>query len=234
MTCLICNEPTKYFFHKNFDRYGLDRVDYHKCSSCGFVYSETHRLLSESSWSELNYACHSSYQGGDENKDDPRWLERLKAQADVLSDTAELGLVAIEGDWLDYACGDGKLSELLRGKKNLLKYDKFMHSSGYLNAAQLNQKTELFNFVITTSVFEHLIQRQHYDDIHSLVSEKGVMGLHTLICEDVPCDKNWFYLLPVHCAFHTNKSMSILMKQWGFVESIYNVDARLWLSLIHI
>ena len=228
MSCLICNQPTQYFFHKNFDNYSLlGRVDYHKCSNCGFVHSETHRLLSEQEWSELNHAYHIGYQGSDENTDDPRWLERLQAQAYVLADAADLGLIAIDGDWLDYACGDGKLSALLKSKKNLLKYDKFMQLSDYLNTAQLNQVH--FDLVITTSVFEHLIQRQHFDAIHSLVSEKGVMGLHTLVCENIPCDPNWFYLLPVHCAFHTNKSMALLIEQWGYVESIYNVDARLWL-----
>jgi hypothetical protein len=53
--------------------------------------------------------------------------------------------------------------------------------------------------------------------------------LHTVICENIPYDENWFYLEhPVHCAFHTNKSMNILMKQWGFVSSIYSPQAKFW------
>jgi hypothetical protein len=55
------------------------------------------------------------------------------------------------------------------------------------------------------------------------------MGLHTVVCENIPLDPTWFYLLPVHCAFHTNRSMEILLQQWGFKSSLYNIDARLWL-----
>lgn len=227
MNCLICNQPTHYFFHKNFECYNLGRVDYHKCGNCGFVHSETHRLLDEQTWSELNHTYHLNYQDTNENNDDPRWLERLHAQANVLEDTAKLGLLAINGDWLDYACGDGKLTELMKGNKNLLKYDKFMCKSDYISTTELH--TTRFDFVITTSVLEHLLKREHFNDINSLVNDHGVMGLHTLVCENIPCDPSWFYLLPVHCAFHTNKSMSILLEQWGYTESIYNVEARVWL-----
>lgn len=227
MSCLICHQPTQYFFHKNFDNYNLGRVEYYKCVNCGFVHSETHRLLDDRSWSVLNYNCHLSYQNSNENIDDPRWLERLQAQAHALSDSADLGLLAIDGDWLDYACGDGKLSALLKHKKNLIKYDKFMRKSDYLDTTELNPGR--FDFVITTSVFEHLLHREDFNFINSLVSNQGVMGLHTLVRENVPCDPNWFYLLPTHCAFHTNKSMSILLAQWGYIESIYNFEAKLWL-----
>jgi hypothetical protein len=50
-----------------------------------------------------------------------------------------------------------------------------------------------------------------------------------LVSESIPADASWFYLLPVHCAFHTNRSMSLLFQQWGYVASLYNVDSRLWL-----
>lgn len=227
MSCLICKHPTQYFFHKDFNKYGLGRVEYHKCHNCGLVHSETHRLLSENAWLELNHTYHDGYQGSDMNTDDPRWLERLQSQAHVLADAVDLGLIAKDGDWLDYACGDGKLTEFLKSKKNLLKYDKYMNKSDYLDASEL--VSGRFDFLITTSVLEHLLQRKHFDAIHTLISQQGVMGLHTLVCEQVPCDPNWFYLLPVHCVFHTNKSMSILLEQWGYIESIYNVEARLWL-----
>ncbi|MES9862393.1 MAG: hypothetical protein ABW138_16300, partial [Candidatus Thiodiazotropha sp. 4PDIVS1] len=46
---------------------------------------------------------------------------------------------------------------------------------------------------------------------------------------DIPRDPNWFYLLPVHTLFFTNKAMKILFNKWGFSCSLYAVDARLWL-----
>jgi cyclopropane fatty-acyl-phospholipid synthase-like methyltransferase len=45
-----------------------------------------------------------------------------------------------------------------------------------------------FDFVISTSVFEHLTLREHFDGINKLVYEHGVLGLHTLVRENIPCD----------------------------------------------
>jgi hypothetical protein len=218
MNCLICNEETLLFFHKDFNQNGLKRVDYHKCNNCGFVYSKTHYLMDEKAWTELNH-CHVEYQGTDYNWHDPRWLERLQAQTKILKDCCDLDLLSVDGKWLDYACGDGKLSDLLKGQKELFKYDKFMSkSNGYLGDKEINSSQ--FDFVITTSVFEHFTKRKNFDFVHSLVADDGVMGLHTLVREDVPNDPEWFYLSSNHCAFHTNKSMSLLLEQWGYVESI--------------
>ena len=56
------------------------------------------------------------------------------------------------------------------------------------------------------------------------------MILHTVVCENIPHDQDWFYFQPpVHCAFHTNKSMDILMKQWGFNSSIYCIIGKIWI-----
>jgi hypothetical protein len=54
------------------------------------------------------------------------------------------------------------------------------------------------------------------------------MALHTLAMEEIPQDPDWFYLLPVHSTFYTNKSMQLLFEQWGYQASIYNVNARMW------
>jgi hypothetical protein len=58
------------------------------------------------------------------------------------------------------------------------------------------------------------------------------MFVHTVVVDKVPCDPNWFYLdPPVHTALHTNKSMRILMEQWGYNSSIYAPKAKSWLLL---
>jgi hypothetical protein len=68
--------------------------------------------------------------------------------------------------------------------------------------------------------------------VNDLVSANGVLGIHTVVCESIPKDPNWFYLEPpVHTAFHANKSMSILMEQWGYKASIYVPRAKSWLLL---
>ena len=134
------------------------------------------------------------------------------------------------GRWLDYACGDGKLSEILLGDhgRRLLRYERYMESrEGYLGESELQSGS--FDLVVTTSVFEHLTRREHFDSIAALVGPQGVLGIHTLVCEEVPEDPMWFYMNPVHCAFHTNRSMELLLGQWGYTCSVYNVEAKLWL-----
>ena len=78
-------------------------------------------------------------------------------------------------------------------------------------------------------MFEHVLDRESLDKINKLVGDKGVLMLHTLVCESVPKDPNWFYMNPmVHTAFHTNKSMGILMEQWGYSASLYSPQAKSW------
>lgn len=229
MKCAICASGMAFIFSKQFDVHGLTKVNYWRCCNCGFTMSKTHAEMSASEWQSLNYGYHSSYQGKDSNPDDPRWIARLQSQATVLSDAAWIGLLDRDGRWLDFGCGDGKLSELLkRHNLTLLKYDRYMTGrEDFLDDGAITPRS--FDFVITTSVFEHFILREQFDSVEALVSDSGVLGLHTMVCENVPCDASWFYLVPVHCAFHTNKSMSLLFEQWGYAASVYNVDARLWL-----
>ena len=229
MECIICNSSMQFFFSKHFDAFNLAKVDYWKCSSCGFVISRTHAELSASKWEELNTAYHSAYFGGNSNADDPRWTERLNVQAEVIQDQVSLGILP-PGKWLDFASGDGKLSAILADRYGLtlLNHDPYMSmGANFLAKRQLDLHG--FGFVITTSVFEHMVKREDFNRVAGLVAKDGIMGLHTMVCESVPAEPTWFYLLPVHCAFHTNESMSILMNQWGFKSSLYNVEARLWL-----
>ena len=65
-------------------------------------------------------------------------------------------------------------------------------------------------------MFEHITCRNDLEKINKSVAEEGCLILHTVICERIPNDCDWFYLdPPVHCAFFTNKSMDILMQQWN-------------------
>jgi hypothetical protein len=66
------------------------------------------------------------------------------------------------------------------------------------------------------------------DEIESYVGEGGCLGIHTLVRGEIPADPDWMYLLPVHCAFFTNKSMDMLMRQWGYTCSAYNEHAKMW------
>lgn len=233
MNCFICKGEMSPYFSKNFGgSFGLNTVDYWECQSCGLVVSKTHFEMTQEEWEELNVKYHSSFQGTDKCEDDPRWVERLTLQFERISDLAGLGVLQRPTDdmpWVDYACGDGKLADMLadQGLKTL-KFEYYMNDKNgqYLSKDKLMEKK--YGVVINTSMFEHVRGIDELDIIPSLISSSGVLAVHTVVCENVPKDSSWFYLLPVHCVVYTNRSMQILFDRWGFESSIYNVDSRMW------
>ncbi len=230
MRCMICDQRTKPFLAKRFDCFGLGEVDYVECVSCGFVRSRTHAEMTNESWDALNRSYHGSFHGTDTDVNDPAWVARLRAQADILEIAAAAGLISTDRPCLDWGCGDAKLCQLLadRGSFDLRPFDRHADFPGCLSEDELVPGK--FGFVLTTSVLEHIRDRSSLDEIPNLVAaDGGVMGLHTLVAERIPCDPGWFYLLPVHCAFFTNRSMEILCEQWGFRCSTYHPGSRLWL-----
>jgi len=229
MRCEICAGETAYDFSKTFDAFGLGRADYWRCQDCGFVLSRTHAEMTPDEFNRMNELCHETYQGQAENQLDPRWKTRLAAQARALADLARADLIRAGGRWIDFGCGDGALSDLLRDEHGLKlgKYDRYMGRGGdYLETADL--RPGAFDMVITTSVFEHLTRREQWDEIEALVAEDGVFALHTLVAEHVPSDPAWFYLQAPHCAFFSNAAMDRLFRDWGYTSSIYDVAASLW------
>lgn len=229
MTCEICGGATRFYFRKTFNVFNLGDVDYWRCDACGFVLSRTHAEMSPAAWDELNRLCHETYQGQEANALDPRWKSRLAAQALSLSELAGAGLLNPEGRWVDYGCGDGALSALAARDHGLrlLKHDAYMAAGDdYLPTAAMTPGS--FDFVISTSVFEHLTRRKDWDAVEALVAPAGAFGVHTLVADEVPQDPSWFYLQAPHCAFFTNAAMSRLFDDWGYRCSIYNVASSLW------
>lgn len=230
MDCMICKSSMSYYFTKNFGgEFNLYDVEYWKCDGCGFVISKTHKDMPTSVWERLNEAVHSTYQGTDIAVYDPKWLTRLAAQAKILSRLAKIKVLPQQFPWMDYACGDGKLADLLsESGLPTLKFDRYMHTGNgeYLTDNQLISRR--YDNVINTSVLEHLLSIDAFDQMASLVSDSGVLSIHTLVREDIPQDPKWFYLLPVHVAFYTNRSMQILFDNYGFKASIYHLGSTMW------
>lgn len=225
---MICENETAYYFSKDFaGAYSLRGVEYWQCPHCKFVYSKTHFDMTDECWVELNRAYHAHYQGGDTNDDDPNWKARQERQREAICFLFTAGHLPTKRRWLDWGAGDGSLTRLL-GERDLelLQYDKYMRSEGYLSEKQLEYAG--FDFLVSTSVFEHVRDLGTLDHISSLVAPLGVLAIHTLVCETVPADPNWFYLLPVHVAFFSNKSMQILFERWKFSSSLYHVPGRIW------
>ena len=70
--------------------------------------------------------------------------------------------------------------------------------------------------------------RDALNEIESYVSNDGHLAVHTLVRGQIPNDAEWMYLLPVHCAFYTNRSMQMLMEQWNYTCSVYNEHSKMW------
>ncbi|WP_369410420.1 methyltransferase domain-containing protein [Neiella litorisoli] len=226
MKCLICDTHMHYYFSKQFDEYELGKVDYCKCPHCGFCASQSHFELSPNDWNQLNQAYHSKSHYAEDNPHNRN--QRYFNQSLMLSLMTKQGLIN-RGDWLDWGCGVGAVSQLLNDyfDLKLSTYDKYFtpHINAIDETALLPRQ---FDLVVNTAVFEHVRDRDTLDEIESYVSDKGCFAIHTLVPENVPQDPNWMYLIPVHCAFHTNKSMALLMKDWGYQCSVYNQHSKMW------
>lgn len=233
MKCIICNSNTSYYFSKyysdsifSFLIKDINKVDYYKCENCGFTISKTHYDLPKDRWEKLNYEFHDFLGNNEIDLGMPPYLE----QAKMLNVLSTHGLIDMNSS-LDFAGGKGSLSDLLDKSYNikLSIYEPFIQN----NARDIYvQKKELekYKIVLSSALFEHLTKREYFDQINSLVDDEGCMMINTIVCENIPKDPDWFYLdPPVHCAFHTNKSMEILMDIWGYKSSIYCPPAKSWI-----
>jgi len=234
MKCIICDSKSHYYFSKTYSEPPFDTfmkeigtVDYHQCEHCGFVLSKTHSELPDAQWNNLNHHFHHYMENPETQKNinQPPYAE----QAMMLIFLGKAGLIDLN-DMIDYAAGYGTLSHLLLKYHNreLPIFDPHIreaHSNRYIERTDL----KTYKTVINSAMFEHVLKREDLDQLNHLVDTDGCLILHTLVCEKVPRDPMWFYLVPpVHTAFHTNKSMEILMEQWGYRSSVYCPQSKCW------
>jgi hypothetical protein len=233
---MICCSETEYYFSKNFNdssvfekKFDLGEVEYWKCPSCGFVQSRTHLEMDENKWFTINNELHSYIENPDNPKigNQPPYL----AQATFLSILIKNTIIS--SDILDWGGGYGTFSKIFYKYYNysINVYEKYMIPASnednvhYITNDRLEKK---YPTVICSAVFEHVTNRVVLDEINQCVDANGNLIIHTVVCERIPKDSKWFYLLPVHCAFHTNKSMGLLMEQWGYTSSLYCPEAKSW------
>jgi hypothetical protein len=231
--CLICGSISQPYFKKHFDQtkfYDQLSMEYRKCSHCGFVHSETLQRMEKSKWVSLNKTCHVAFEEQLELRivNQPPYAE----MGMILKILIENGLIRSDRI-LDYAAGYGTLAQVLGSYFDVQIdcYDPYVTNEAAPNSVKYVSNVEAGSStcVINSAMFEHVLTRHDLDVVNNCVSDDGVFMLHTLICENVPADPNWFYLAPiVHSAFHTNKSMEILMGQWGYSDALYSPAAKSW------
>lgn len=236
MQCIICNSESKYYFTKKYTEapYSdwmekIGPVDFHRCVNCGFTLSKTHVDLDKETWGELNYLAHNYYEQ-QENKEinQPPYID----QAAMMVVLAKAGIID-STSMVDYAAGYGTLSKILEKYFNmhLPIYDKYVTEGDparYITEDKLGK----YKVVINSAMFEHILDRQSLNNVNDLVADDGCMIMHTLVCERIPKDPDWFYIdTPVHTALHTNKSMQVLMDQWGYESSLYCPKSKFWVMI---
>jgi len=204
---------------------GIEKIDYYKCSNCGLTFSKTHQEWDDITFERVNSAFHHHIENNTKGSQPP-YLEQ-GVMIKILTDSQIIDTSSI----LDFAGGYGTLSIVLKKyfDISLPVYDPYVQSNDFKNYVE-KKDLKTYKTIVTSALFEHILTREGLDEINALVDTNGgAMIIHTVICENVPKDQNWFYLEPpVHTTFHTNKSMSILMEQWGYKASIYSVSAKSW------
>ncbi len=238
MNCLICNFKTEYYFSKTYkdkpfaqlmDTIGS--IDYYKCLNCGFVLSKTHKELNDVKFRELNSNFHHLLENekGVAGINQPPYVE----QAFMIKLLSKNNIIDTKSI-LDYAGGYGTLSSIMSKYYNIQIpiYDPYVESIESSNVFLKSKELKKYSTIINSAMFEHIRSRDDLDKIYSLMNKHGSMLIHTRISEYISDDENWFYLdPPVHTAFHTNKSMEILMAEWGFRSSIYCLPSKCWVLL---
>jgi hypothetical protein len=226
MRCIICDGPTSYYFSKQFGQYGLGNVDYHRCAHCGFVASKTHFDMSDDEWTSLNAAFHSDSNAREDNPYNRN--QRYFNQALMLHLMVRAGMLPTR-TWLDWGSGVGSVSNQLdrHFSLELLNFDRYV-TPPLRAVCEDALVRRSYRLVVNTAVFEHVRSRATLDEIESYVAPDGHLAVHTLVRGEIPADPDWMYLLPVHCAFHTNRSMDLLMQQWGYTCSVYNEHSKMW------
>ncbi|WP_026523444.1 methyltransferase domain-containing protein [Butyrivibrio sp. MB2005] len=248
MICYVCGRKMFPLCSKEFQTRNLKVCEYVKCPDCGLVLAKTIYDMPPSQYSDLNAEIHIPKQGIDEDSDDPHWIKRINAQKDMLVSIFRSGLFSMDKKCVDYGCGDGRLADYVNRELSgditsetslsdndnstslaiLKKYDKYLDLDrpDYLTDAEMSATK--FDLVLSSAVLEHLRGKGELLEVLSFLNEDGIFAFHTLICEEVPHDPEWFYYLSTHCTFYSNEAMSRLYNEFGFNGCIYNVDAQMW------
>ena len=190
--------------------------------------SQTHREMNQTQWEQLNTSWHHHFEQNPETNTTNQPPYADQALALILLSNNDVTNI---DDALDYAAGYGTMAKVLKKyfSKSIFIYDKYVQDNHNHLSYVEEKNLKKYKLVINSAMFEHVLERENLDYVNNLVDSDGVLMLHTVVCEKVPADSNWFYLTPmVHTAFHTNKSMNILMEQWGYSDSIYSPQAKSW------
>ena len=241
MNCLICGTTEMNpYFDKKYD----DSVhSFLCCHECGLVINKTVYEMSSAEFKQIN-DWHKLTQGSSiqDTSNFEKRCKRLEPQADLIARLFFYGIFEEGMKAVDFGGGDGLFSEMCNKKYTELKqhepqhlliktYEKFLMQDKkdlYFDVSDMIPKS--FDLVISSAVLEHMIGEKEINDFFELTKNNGTVIFHTLICEKVPRDPDWFYIRkPVHCTLWTNRAMSKLYNKYGYVGCAYHLPSKMWL-----
>lgn len=232
MKCIICGNSVDFYFNKKWEypfKEFLEEADFYKCQNCGFTFSKTVFEMEISKWEKLNVDFHNYIENPQNKKEgnQPPYLEQA-AMINLLIKNHIIDSKSI----LDYAGGLGTLATILHKYYDISLpiYDPYIKSKGNNNSLYIEgNELSAQKVIINSAYLEHIRKRQDIEQLNRLVSDDGMLIMHTVVCENIPKDPDWFYIHPpVHSSLHTNKSMNLLMQQLGYISSIYSAKAKSW------
>ncbi len=228
-TCKCCGEPAPWFGAADFAKSGIDAergpvlppagwsVDYFRCRSCGFLFSD---FLDDWSQDRLKHEIYNE----DYLRFDPEFAgERPERTAGMLE---QLFGAHKTSRILDYGGGDGALTRRLRarGFTDVHSLDPF-----HGDAAPV---TGRFDVMVCVEVFEHLTRPDAaLAASRTLLKPEGVLIFSTQLQPyDIgQCGTSWWYLAPRngHVSLHSRRSLEILARRHGLSFGSFNPNLHM-------
>lgn len=190
--CKICNLETIKIVFKN-------NQIYYSCKNCNFI-SLDHNFVINKENEKKRYLLHKN------SIEDKKYVEMLK---DFIAKSINPITTNIK-DILDFGCGHNPvLAQILTEMKyNTNYYDPYFFPN--------LEKTKKYDLVVSTEVFEHLINPlESFQIILNLLNENGSISIMTKF---IPKDnfENWWYLSDeTHISFYNKKTFEYLANKFN-------------------
>jgi len=214
--CKICNASSDILFSSLLlKKY---KVNYLKCSNCGFMQTEKPYWLDEAYSSAI-----SSFDIG------------LISRNIYLSNKTELIIKSFfdtDKPFLDYGGGYGMFVRMMRDKGySFYRYDTYCENLFAKNFDVIdNKKTDTYELVTCFEVFEHL--EEPLTEIQNMLqyAKSILFSTELLPSNTIKSAEDWWYFLPEtgqHIAFHTPTSLKIIAAKFNL--NVYSFDSGLHL-----
>lgn len=214
--CKICHHEAVFIGHVDFNKSCEDRnqkvfknsgkkIDYYYCINCGFCFSP--ELTGWDNAKMKEYIYNDEYILVDPDYKEKRAIENAKFLTKIITQK--------DIRHLDFGCGNGKLSTLLKETGwNSVGFEKFDETS------YKPKKDETFDLITVYEVFEHCTDpHELMRSLTEPLATEGVIIFTTYISnKHLLNDKSlsWWYISPRngHISIFSQQSLALLAKEY--------------------